>query len=311
MTNHVSSVHSIDYDGCISDFLGGEKNPLELMDANLIFLNHIKAVIHAEGLSQEMRTITIGSARQSKPVDLYCAQYNKGSSCFPLYLEIAKELQAQFDSFLLADLKADDCQDGDSYKRAMALDYDGPHEDWFFDESKITLIYAQMHRASLNNINGKVIFHFYDDRSDILNALNRFYQENSSLIPSNLTLKLHRHSNYEDVAMVYHYDDITNHYAQNNTDICYKQTAQSMGNHIQSSAYTNMPLNISEVLNLRLENFSPISQRRLDTISENPPITIVRPRAIRALLPSIFHAIPAATSSTNEQDKENDCPVFK
>lgn len=78
-------------------------------------------------------------------------------------------------------------------------------ERYGFDESKITLLYAQMqHAAEKAGNDSDIYFDFYDDRDDLLIGLHAFFSANRQLIPGNLTLRLHRYdgelqNSYDDV----------------------------------------------------------------------------------------------------------------
>lgn len=58
------------------------------------------------------------------------------------------------------------------------------------DESKVSLLFAQMQLASMQNPNDDIVFNFYDDRQDIVEGLQKFYTEHPELIPKNVTLNL-------------------------------------------------------------------------------------------------------------------------
>ncbi len=50
--------------------------------------------------------------------------------------------------------------------RAIDKNYKGGHSDWLFDETKATIIYAQMHKIANENPNEEIVFDFYDDRGN-------------------------------------------------------------------------------------------------------------------------------------------------
>lgn len=67
-----------------------------------------------------------------------------------------------------------------------------------FDNSKITLLYQQMHRAFELNP-GETVFNFYDDTYDgILKPLQMFFKENPDFIPKGMTLHLHYYAKTQD-----------------------------------------------------------------------------------------------------------------
>ncbi|TNF66053.1 MAG: hypothetical protein EP298_10070 [Gammaproteobacteria bacterium] len=66
------------------------------------------------------------------------------------------------------------------------------------DESKLAILYAQIHEIATKNPDEEIIFDFYDDkyhenseRDDLLKSLNNFFTRNSNMLPTNVTLKLH------------------------------------------------------------------------------------------------------------------------
>lgn len=59
-----------------------------------------------------------------------------------------------------------------------------------YDEDKLTLLYAQMQYFANKYPNRTIQFKFFDDRLDILQALQSTFQDNPELIPQNITLEL-------------------------------------------------------------------------------------------------------------------------
>jgi hypothetical protein len=258
----VSTEHAFDYDGCIGNNQDEKKTPEKIVEAEADFWAYVKRIMHAEtkGLPKDRRCVSIATARQSKEDDDYCTEHNNSTSCFPLYPYIADYLDAEIDKFLLADAKKQ-LPTGTSFDRAMNPEYEGEHESWYFDESKITLIYAKVHRSALCNPNGLALFTFYDDRKDILDGLHAFFTGNRDLLPHNLVLNLCLH--VQGSGVVYSYNAIFG--IQNSTslgiDYRYKQTATTVGAYIHSFATTEedslgnvyrIPIGISEIEALKL-----------------------------------------------------------
>lgn len=187
-------VLSFDFDGCLFNKNYIESKNKNVIESNSAFLNKIK--LENQGFSKVYTLV--GSNRQSEAVDKVNA-YRKGS-CFPAIEQVNDYLGAIHDPFLLADVFGD-LPAGISYVRARDEDYDGKHEDWLFDESKVTVLYAQMHKIAAENPHESIIFDFYDDRGngvkseeDILEKLHVFYNESKELMPSNLRLRLHHYA---------------------------------------------------------------------------------------------------------------------
>lgn len=62
-----------------------------------------------------------------------------------------------------------------------------------FDESKITIVYAQAHRIASLNPTSKIVYDFYDDKDSILKDIKEFYTANTDLIPENVVVRLHKY----------------------------------------------------------------------------------------------------------------------
>ena len=258
----VSTEHAFDYDGCIGNNKGEKKTPEELVEAEAGFWAYVKRIMHAEtkGLPKDRRCVSIATARQSKEDDDYCTEYNNSTSCFPLYFYLGDYLDAQNDRFLLSDARGH-LASGTSFKLATDPEYKGKHEDWYFDESKISMIYAKVHRSAACNPNGTALFTFYDDRKDILDGLHRFFTENKELLPDNLVLKLCRRE--RESTVIQSYNSISGIGVPDSLgiDYNYKQTANKIGAHIDSFATTEedslgnvyrIPIGISEIKALKL-----------------------------------------------------------
>lgn len=78
-------------------------------------------------------------------------------------------------------------------------------DNYLNDESKVTILYEQMHEIASKNPKAEIVFDFYDDRynpgnknesipPDILEGLANFFKENKNLIPHNLKLNLHHYN---------------------------------------------------------------------------------------------------------------------
>lgn len=192
-------VLSLDFDGCLFHQGYISSGNKDVINSNADFLATIKQT------NQEFTKVytLVGSNRQSFNVDLL-NMIGKGS-CFPAIQRISRHLDTTFDRFLLADIFGD-LPAGTSYNRAMISMTGGfeegeSHSDWIFDETKVTLIYAQIHKIATQHPNEPIIFDFYDDRGngarahhDILEHLRDFYTTHAHLIPANVTLRLHQYA---------------------------------------------------------------------------------------------------------------------
>lgn len=189
-------VHSFDFDGSLFNdnymeaYERDKDQKAAIIKGNKRLLDDIKA--SSRHFSKQI--VIVGSNRQSKRIDVINSDrmYAKTGSCFTAIKEVANYLGAELDTFLLADLYHG-LEDGESFKRAISQP-NAEHKDWVFDHTKASILYAQIHRSALEaakeNPKESIIFDFYDDRTDILDALNTFYSQHPELIPANVTLRL-------------------------------------------------------------------------------------------------------------------------
>ncbi|WP_131777838.1 hypothetical protein [Legionella fairfieldensis] len=136
-------VLSFDFDGCLFniDYLYSEEK--DVIKSNEDFLTRIKQ----ENLAFTKTYTLVGSNRQSKNSDM--VNFLHRGSCFPAIKRISNFLGTTFDPFLLADVFGN-LPSGTSYARAMAKNY-REHKEWMFDETKVTIMYAQMHKRGLKS----------------------------------------------------------------------------------------------------------------------------------------------------------------
>lgn len=64
------------------------------------------------------------------------------------------------------------------------------------DESKVLLLYTQMHLLASQNPDDELKFHFADDLDEIANNAQKYFAENPYLIPKNMTLHVHHYAKY-------------------------------------------------------------------------------------------------------------------
>ena len=231
-------VLSFDFDGCLFNalFFDNKESRLNVVKSNSQLLNSLKE----KNPQFEKTIVLVGSNRQSMQSDLsnsFGGSIQKGS-CFPRIKEVAEHLNAELDSFLLADVYANspagtafkkvcdelngevfyenyypeatddyDPNESEEAKKERIAAYrkkvdearkkkrerDNRHADWAFDDTKVTILYAQMHKIATENPNAEIEYDFYDDKLYILDALDVFFNKNRYLIPKNVTLKLHHY----------------------------------------------------------------------------------------------------------------------
>src|SRR5690606_35608535 len=128
----------------------------------------------------------VGSNRQSKKIDeMNAIKFipNLGlrhiGSCFPAIQKMSQYLESELDPFLMADVYGN-LAFGTSFNRALKSLNDPSlkqeHAEWLFDESKVSVIYAQMQKKANEYPDEEIIFDFYDDRMDIINGLVDYFK---------------------------------------------------------------------------------------------------------------------------------------
>jgi len=139
----------------------------------------------------DQRILCVGSSRQSKDLDEKGLQMN-GTSCFPAYKEIAQYLNATFNPMLMADIHQDQIL-GTSFNRIGKSTAPKDHPTCHTDDTKITVLYAQIHYMSLLYPKREIIFDFFDDLPGVLRALKYYFSEHPDAIPKNVTLRLNHY----------------------------------------------------------------------------------------------------------------------
>lgn len=238
---------SFDFDGCLFNEKYIESRNKNVIHHNLAFLDKIKE----ENNAFERVFTFVGSNRQSKLIDDSNAP-DKGS-CFPALIEVNKYLNATLDKLLLADIYGfpesnDGLPAGTSFDNALNSAVQNRHANWVFDSSKATIIYAQMHKIANAYPDDDIVLDFYDDRGngsmgisvDILEQLMEFYKSYSTLIPSNVKLRLN------------HYDggDVTPMAEIMGTgfiDCDYRQTVRDMAVQADADCYKINPRQMYDV----------------------------------------------------------------
>lgn len=190
-------VVSIDYDGCLSNknYYYDPNSENDIIHHNQVLNNSL-----AEKAALFTKTICIiGSIRQSKKLDdegIALQRYHPSiriGSCFQVIKGFSEYHKATFDPFLLADIYGN-LPDGESFRRATDPDYKDAHADCIGDDTKLTLLYAQMHKFANENPDKLITFEFYDDLVDITDELFRYFQSYPELIPFNVGLSINRYA---------------------------------------------------------------------------------------------------------------------
>ncbi|MGE3919594.1 MAG: hypothetical protein AB7F64_01385 [Gammaproteobacteria bacterium] len=268
-------IESLDADGCLmhAGYVFGKK---DIIKDNLLLLHHI--INEAKKLNKYdtliKGKIISGSNRADNITDLVNS-YRFGyyiDSFFPQILKVANKIrddvegqsiEFSLDRFLMADLYHD-LPDGTSFelilkkishtiwlemseeekKASLPENFDPQydpkmqHPQSIFDESKITLIYTQIHKIAqdakldveeLLKKNGmpydlSIIYNFHDDREDILKYLDLYFTGNPELIPKSITFNLYQYSGSEHPKL---FASIP---GKGEIDINYRKTIQLIGN---------------------------------------------------------------------------------
>src|SRR3990167_2496951 len=195
------SVRSVDADGCVFN----EKFFASQADDRLIVANErLLAAISSEISDEKYDGIVwmVGSNRQSSEADIENSGWGKGSF-YPVLQTLCDEVNkrvphwpSRVDGYLLADTYGDKPA-GENFAQSIAeAQYD--FSKWLFDKTKLTILYAQMHKIASENPQAAIDFDFYDDVNEpILQGLKRFFAANPDLIPRNVKLRLHRYNGNE------------------------------------------------------------------------------------------------------------------
>ncbi len=246
---------SFDFDGCLFNKHFHDN----VLDCNIGLLN----TINNEKTQYDKITVFVGSNRQSVEVDIlnsfpFDRKNTVGrGSCFPRAKQVAQYLGAHLDTFLLSDLAADqpagtafnkaldelgqsvyyvdhwsDYEPGNEAKKAHARQKDkereARHASCIDDETKATILYAQMHKSAVENPDMDIVYDFYDDKDNILNALKIFYSDNAFLIPENVTLRLYRYGHLDQENKLKAAENIAEIKGKGYRDSSYRETTKMM-----------------------------------------------------------------------------------
>jgi len=161
----------------------------EVIDKNKELLDFIKS----KALHYNEFIIFLGSARQTKKIDMHCSAKNKTESAFMAIKNVTTYLDAKLDDFLLADIYYN-LDAGASMQRANDEIYRGEHSTGPNDHTKFTLLYAQTHKIANHYPNHEITFDFYDDggkiRAKILHDLLKYFSDMPDKLPHNVVLNL-------------------------------------------------------------------------------------------------------------------------
>jgi len=205
-------VDIFDYDGCLSGWK--ECTPAQLLanQSNLV------KYLRAQQAKFEHHEIMIGTNRQSIDKELINIMRNQNGSAFAFFRELAKAIECPLDPFLMADLENDRFPGhhfAKFFELATKLNIDVTQLFSFdaiipftseanacygqtFDEDKLTMLYAMMHKKAVENSETSVEIHFWDDKDcdkypRTRGILDKLAKMDKALIPSNVSLVLHHY----------------------------------------------------------------------------------------------------------------------
>ena len=202
---------SFDFDGCLfpESYINAphENFKKHLGDAVIYHNQKLLKQIRLENKDFSNAYAFIGSSRQSMGLDRKnagSANAFKGSCCSAIKI-ICDNLKINLDPFMLADIYGN-LEGGESFERIMnelANDKwikgynEKKHANCTVDEFKRTLLFAQLQKAAADqeelNPSEPIVFDFFDDRIDILSALNKYFEIYPHMIPKNVTLRLNHY----------------------------------------------------------------------------------------------------------------------
>ena len=185
---------ALDFDGCIYN-----QNVLKcrgnVFEGNKAFLQHL----NEENKSFDGVFLSTASNRQSVHLEKNAGKMNCTYS-FPVLLQLLEFLKQnnptkliQLDALLLADIRGN-LDAGEAFKLATtdADTADQPH--CLFDETKATILYAQIHKVATEHPNDEITYDFFDDRQDILDSLSTLFSQYPALLPKNVTVRMYRYA---------------------------------------------------------------------------------------------------------------------
>ncbi|CAM2972814.1 Dot/Icm secretion system substrate [Legionella steigerwaltii] len=201
---------SFDFDGCLfnSAYVALPHNNFtkDQTDAVLVKNREFLEKLKTQNAGFSAAYGLIGSTRQDYITDLMnCGiQTRFKGSCCPAIATVCDYLGITFEPLMLADIEGE-LESGTSYQRIMDEIKNGTwsepgktiHEHAGLvnvDECKRTILFAQMQKAAADHPGEEIIFDFFDDRPEILGALEEYFTKYPHMIPKNVGLRLHSYA---------------------------------------------------------------------------------------------------------------------
>ncbi len=180
-------------------------NCQQVLTKNQTLLNTLKT----QNSNFKETIVLVGSLRQSAHIDRMNADDGQTELFFLAIQKVANYLEATLDKFLTADIYAS-VKPGTSFDHAInaPLERQNPCVE---DSSKLSLLYAQIHKLANQHPNESILFEFYDDHGcgvwdieeDVLEKLQAYFTQYPEMLPSNVTLRL---NHYEGEAVTPYQD---------------------------------------------------------------------------------------------------------
>lgn len=246
-----NSCVGFDWDGSLlNEFFFNSK------DSDVIRSNEpMLAALKKEMAQCKKKQVDIMSLRQCVGDDNSNACINQTGSIYPQHLRVSKYLGAKAGKFLMPDLYHD-LKSGKTFKEARFLlqkgtmDYDKkkieakPPADWLHDRSKLTILYAMVHRFAKAHPKGCNNYYFYDDDETVLDQLHDYFADYPQLLPHNTTLHLRLYKGAQEEPFFKSYRSIV---GMGKIDKKYGETVKEMAAmSIESTLYQNTcPVNHS------------------------------------------------------------------
>jgi hypothetical protein len=213
---------SIDYDGCYGH--GRHSKGKSRIAFNPYLLAKLRQNPHP-------KILLVGSNRQDYYCDKSNADRHQNGSCFEEMVELEAYLQSQqvdakLAKLLLADIDSGE-EPGFSFDRALQKNAANiQHPTWVraWDNSKLRILYAQMHFLASENPDADIEYDFFDDRSGMLQELLEIFQQFPELKPGNVKLNLYHYKGLAEPTLLGSCD-----YSKQPTDAYWQNNVRLLG----------------------------------------------------------------------------------
>ena len=205
-------ISSLDGDDCLFHRNGYLEENSNVLEQNYLLFAHLQDQLK----DKDKGTLYVGSNRQSLPIDILNSRPSGNGrtarprresflKIFPMIADVLKRASGKdvnYSRQLLPDIVSSlptgttyysalkEYEDNPNISTDEPLQYKYRHPLCPMDESKILLLYSQMHDAALANPNCDITFNFYDDGENLLKNLYYMYSTYPKLIPKNISLNL-------------------------------------------------------------------------------------------------------------------------